>query len=352
MQIAVKYGALSAAPLILESGELALNSGQASVAQRLLSMYEGSVLIGKERGHASGVDIVRLGDIDPDNTLVINLDVLDSVGVFQRLHRDGAEPKIMNFQWINPSTFHHRVNFAAMGLSYACFPTFCSGKRTAAEVREVLQRWAVPALHNNAQLAWADLGVLVDDIPARVATDVPVVLYPAISMSPRKQPAQFIQIVSSVQRKTPIKVIARLAQGSLVSSHALKLGKQSWAKVTPLRNEDDYWSDLARTTAFVATSSEEAYGLQYVEAMVAGVIGIFPNREWARNLVPEGYPFLYDGIAQAEQMLVRAVTRPTECRAQLDRLVNGSFPAWVRENHNSDSFEDAFRKQVVAWFGE
>ena len=83
----------------------------------------------------------KLTSLEPLETLVINLDVIDSVGVFQTMHREGAEPKILNLQWLPPSHYHHKVNFAAMALAYALFPTLCSGERTAGEVTELVRRW-------------------------------------------------------------------------------------------------------------------------------------------------------------------------------------------------------------------
>lgn len=352
MNVAVKYGALGDAPLVSPDGVLVTEGGQASVAQRLLSLYPGAVLIGDERASGDGFEIVTLADIDADETLVINLDVLDSVGIFQRLHRSGAEPKIMNFQWINPSTFHHPVNFAAMGLAYSFFPTFCSGERTAAEVREVTERWALQQLAHRAKVAWADLGVNTERLVERVATPEPVVLYPAISMDARKQPMEFLQIVTAVQKKEPIKVTARLAQSQLASGPAIKLATLRWTSVSPLRaKREDYWTELASTTAFLATSLEEAYGLQYVEALLAGVVGILPDRPWARNLVPPHYPFLYTDTAEAERMLLEAVRDPDGCRARMDAAAGGPFTEWIRTHHGQRGFEEAFKAKVAEWFG-
>lgn len=353
MKYAVKFGALQTQPLVDADGRLIAESGQATIASRLLALYPGSVLIGPQRRACDGFDMVILDDIDPLDTLVINIDILDTVGVFQRLHRDGAEPKILNFQWINPSTYHHPVNFAAMALAYCFFPTFCSGERTAAEVQEVAVRWMPQRLTERLRIGWADLGVRVERLQERQSTPVPVVLYPAVSAVERKRPELFYNIVSNVQKKTPIQVVARLAQSSLVTPFAMKLGTQRWSSVSPLRQQKaDYWADLAKTTAFVATASEESYGLEYVEAMLAGAIGILPKLPWATALVPDNYPYLYDSQAQAEAMLLRAVTEPDQCRAELDALAGGSFTDWIKDNHALREFEQAFQKQVAAWFGE
>lgn len=360
MAVAVKYGWLTDEPILTRDGALVTTDGGATVARRVLNMYPGSKLLAPGPATADGFDVITMDDLDP-STVVINLDVIDSVGVFQRIHRTGAEPRIMNFQWINPSTFHHPVNFAAMGLSYAMFPTFCAGERTASEVREVTRKWCVPTLADRARIAWADLGVRTQLVRPRQPTDVPVVLYPAVSTIDRKQPQVFVDIVEAVAKQTTMLVQARLNTSALASETALRLSRQRWAQVRPLaKGREEYWDELSRTTAFVATATEEAYGLEYVEALLAGAVGILPDRPWARRLVPAGYPFLFTSKGQAEQMLLRAVTSPDECRAEVDAVAAlamgisnpaGALQAWIEANHNVENFDDQFKAKVTEWFG-
>ena len=264
-----------------------------------------------------------------------------------------TDDEIMNFQWINPSTYHHPVNFAALGLSYSFFPTFCSGERTAAEVREVVSRWAIPSLANRARISSSEVGIDTSRPVAHSDLDEPVVLYPAITMDARKQPAEFHKIVAAVAKRTPIRVIARLAPSALTSTPALQLATERWSKVTPLRaTADDYWTELSHTTAFVATATEEAYGLVYVEAMRAGAIGILPNRPWARKLVPDTYPYLYNTAPEAEEMLYEAVTNPQLASDKVDEAVGGGhFTTWIREHHDRSRFDQAFKAKVREWFG-
>lgn len=353
MKVAVKYGALSAAPLVGADGHAATESGQATMARRVLELYPGAVVVGREPMRTPEFDVISIDQVDPEDTLVINLDVLDSACVFQRLHRTGAEPKIMNFQWINPSIYHHPVNFAALGLSYSFFPTFCSGERTAAEVREVVSRWAIPSLANRARIASSEVGIDTTRPVGHTDLDEPVVLYPAITMDARKQPGEFYKIVSAVAKRTPIRVVARLAPSTLTTSAALQLATERWSQVSPLRaSADDYWTELSHTTAFVATATEEAYGLVYVEAMRAGAIGILPNRPWARKLVPDSYPYLYNTTAEAEEMLYEAVTNPQLASDKVDEAVGGGhFTTWIREHHDRSRFDQAFKSKVREWFG-
>ncbi|XVX18887.1 glycosyltransferase family 1 protein [Actinomycetota bacterium] len=351
MQVAVKYGWIDHDPVVDESGALSTGGGGQTIVHRLLDMYPGAVLLDRERREGAQVPVVTFADIDVDDTLVINLDVIDSVGVFQALHTPGNEPKIMNFQWTTPSIYHHQVNFAAMALSYALFPTFCSGNRTAGEVREVLSQWMVSSLGEKAKIAWADLGVFPDRLKEREATDVPRVLYPAIYLSERKQPLRFLEIVEAVRKRTPIQVDMHLAQSHLVTHLAMNFSRRPWINVGPLTApRDDYWGTLSRTTAFLATSNEEAYGIQYLEALLAGAVGIFPDLPWARAILPETYPFFYGSDQQAVDMLTRAVTEPEAALADMASSAGMPISDWVRAHHSKADFEQHLHEQIAAWF--
>ena len=83
---------------------------------------------------------------------------------------------------------------------------------------------------------------------------------------------------------------------------------------------------------------------------MAGAVGVFPDRPWARALLPARYPFFYSTAAEAEKLLYRAVTDTEACRAELDAAANGSFSQWLRDRHNDDRFEQAIADQVREWF--
>lgn len=351
MRVAVKHGSFAREPVVDDEGHLVDDGAGNILVKRLLDVFEGAVLVGTQDRRCDGFDMIPLEFLDAEDTLVINMDVIDSIAVFQLLHRDGAEPKIMNFAWMNPSVYHHRVNFAAMGLSFAMFPTFCNSERTANEVREVVSRWTVQPLAEKARIGWVNLGVRLERVQPRRPTDIPVVLYPAISMAERKQPRLFLEIVERLARRTAIRVEARLHESHLESEAAMTLRMKDWAWVGPLTpTREGYWTALSRTTAFLATALEESYGLEYVEALLAGAIGVFPDRPWAHAILPPGYPFLYSTPAQAQELLYRAVTEPAECRAVLDQSVGGDFIEWIRAAHDDDNFEKAIVAKVAEWF--
>lgn len=348
MRVAVRYEAA----LVDRDGHVAGHDAGATLVRRLLRVFPGSVLIGPGPRRCAGFDLLPLEFIDAAGTVVISMDPLDSPGVWETLSGTGAEPRLMNFVWSNTSEYLHRVERATLALSCALFPTFANSERTATEVREIVSAWTVQPLAEKARISWVNLGVRWEHVRPRHEPPVPVVLYPAIYLSERKRPQAFLDIVERVVKRAPIRVEARLHESHLISEQAMRLSQREWAWVGPLTaSRQDYWDALAHTTAFLATASEESYGLEYVEALVAGAIGVFPDLPWAHAILPDGYPFLYTSPAQAEELLVRAVTEPAACRRELDEVAGGSFARWLHERHDDDRFDKAIVDAVREWFG-
>ena len=351
MRIAIKRDAT----LVDDQGRVAGHDSGATLVRRLLRLFPGAQLIGPGARRCDGFDEVPLEFLDPEETVVINMDVLDSVGVWETIHRSsgGGTPRIMNFVWWSTAALEDQVQVASFALSCALFPTFANSERTATETRELVSRWTVRDLAEQSRLAWVNLGFRLDHVQPRQEPDVPVVLYPAIYLSDRKQPQVFMEVVDQVHKRTPLQVEMRLHESHLVSERAMSISRRNWVWVGPLTaSRTSYWAALAHTTAFVATASEESYGLSYVEAMGAGAIGILPDRHWARALVPEGYPFLYRTTAEAADMLERALTDSAACRRRLDELVEGSFQQWIEDHHSDDAFDREIVTAVRDWFGQ
>lgn len=348
MRIAIKHDTT----VVDVDGRVAGHDAGATLVRRLLRVFDDSVLIGPGPRRCEGFDLIPLEFLDAEETVVINMDVVDSVHVWQQLRRNGSEPRIMNFLWWNPSDSQHRVEQSALALACALFPTFANSERTASEVRETVAQWTIPPLASQAKIAWVNLGFRLEHVRDRAQTRIPVVLYPAIYLSERKQPGLFLDVVERVRKRTPIQVEARLHESHLVSEQAMRMSLKDWIWVGPLTaSRTGYWEALAHTTAFLATSRQESYGMEYVEALAAGAIGVLPDLPWARALVPEAYPFFYQGASQAEELLYRAVTEPDACRAELDAAAGGDFLNWLRERHDDDAFERAIAQRVHEWFG-
>lgn len=327
---------------ITEEGRVAGFDAGATLVRRFLRLFPGAQLIGSEPLQCDGFDVVPVDFIDPSNTLIINMDVLDSPALWNDIFvmSGGEEAKIMNFVWWPVSNLVRPEQAAAVALSCALFPTFANSERTASEVRELVDKLMVTQIAQKLSLGWVNLGFRLDHVQERVPTPVPIVRYPAIYLSSVKRPDLFLEIVERVHKQVPLEVEMRLEGRSLVSEKAMRISQIPWVWVGPLTaTRSSYWESLSHTTAFLATAAEESYGLAYVEALGAEVIGVFPDEEWARSLLPDGYPYLYATKAEAEEMLKRAVSDPAGCVAELDEVVGGSFTEWINKHHSDDTFD-------------
>ncbi|MDR2453910.1 MAG: hypothetical protein LBD51_05100 [Bifidobacteriaceae bacterium] len=352
MKIAIRYSGLAIEP----DGAVGGHGAGDTLVRRLLRVFPGAELIAPQIHRYADFDAVPLEMVDADNTVVINMDVIDSTAVWQTLKDNspsGAAPKVMNFMWWNWTRYETTVELATLSLSCALFPTFANSERTAKAIHEYVHRWTVRPLAERARVSWVNLGIRLEHVQPRQEPERPVVLYPAIYMSERKRPQLFIDIVSKVAKKAPIRVEARLTEQHLVSPQAMALSRNKWAWVGPLTpGRQQYWEALASTTAFLATAREETYGLEYIEALLAGAVGVLPDLAWAHAIVPRGYPFFYNTPAEAEALLLRAVTETAACRAELDAAAGGSFADWLAAHHNDDAFETSIAEHVHRWFPE
>ncbi len=352
MRIAIKWDDVVVDP----EGHVTGHEAGDTLVRRLLRIFPGSQLVGPVARRGEDFDVVPLELLDPTDLVLINMDVADSPQVWQTLGGSsgpGGErgPRIMNFVWWPVTPDADDVRTAAVALSCALFPTFANSERTANEISALVRRWTVQPLAEKARLGWVNLGFRLEHIQPRTYADPPIVLYPAIYLSRHKHPEVFLDIVERVHRTVPLKVEMRLHERHLVTEKAMAISQRDWVWMGPLTpTRQSYWQALARTTAFLATAEEESYGLLYVEALGAGVVGVLPDREWARALVPEGYPFIYRDAAEAVVMLTRALREPDACRRQVDECAGGSFARWVAAHHSDDAFDKAITSRVTEWF--
>ncbi len=214
MKIAVRYIGVQ----IDEDGHIAGHDAGATPVRRLLRVSPGSQVIGLQPHRCDGFEVVPIEMVNGNNTVIINMEFGDAI--------DGLTTK---------------------------------------------------AIADDARIAWVNLGFRIEHVQPRREPEVPVALYPVIYLSERKRPQLFIDVVERVAKRTPIQVEARLHETHLIREMAMNPSRRKWAWVGPLTaTREGYWQALSRTTAFLATSTDESHGLEYVEALAAGAVA--PSR--------------------------------------------------------------------------
>ena len=163
MKVAVRYQDA----LVDAEGHVAGHDAGATLVRRLLRVFPGALLIGPGPRQCEGFDVIPLEFVNGNDTVVINMDVIDSVSLWQTLKNHCDEPQVMNFVWWNTSQYTHPVQRAALALSCALFPTFANSERTAHEVREVVSAWTTQPLAEKARIAWVNLGIRLEHVRPR-----------------------------------------------------------------------------------------------------------------------------------------------------------------------------------------
>ena len=169
VNIAIRYGAA----IVDADGHVSGHDAGATLVRRLLRVFPEARLIGPGPRQGEGFDVIPLEFVDGSDTVVINMDVIDSVGVWQTLKENCDEPKLMNFVWFNTAKYDHRVQRSALGLSCGLFPTFANSERTANEIREIVSGWTIKSIWEEARIAWVNLGHPARARPAAPGDDRP-----------------------------------------------------------------------------------------------------------------------------------------------------------------------------------
>ncbi len=353
MNIAIKRNAT----VVDAEGRIAGMDAGATLVRRFLRLFPDAQLLGPTWQQADGFEVVPLDHIDPADTLIINFDVTDSPVLWEQIliNSGGEGAHILNFIWFPIEPDAPETQKAALALSCALFPTFASSERVATSVDDLVRQLVVPSLAQKARLGWVNLGFRLDHVQARQPHTVPTVLYPAIYLSDRKRPEVFLRIVEKVRQRIPVNVQMQLDDVDLDRLAPRLLREFPWISPSPLHtSRAAYYDNLAQLAAFVATSADESYGLTYIEALGAGVVGIFPDLPWARALLPDNYPFLYpDGDEDAAaELLLSVISDPKWTTDQLDGVAGGSFATWLQQNHNDEAFDREVKHRVARWFGD
>jgi hypothetical protein len=349
-RFAFKFESTFGAPLVAGNGRPGGDDSGGSLLRRLMRLAADPILVddtapGPAQVGWQGPTYTRLPLrlLPVNDTVLVNLDVVDSPELYRRL-RGGSwrhRPRLVNVVWWNLSEWADPVERSLLAVSFARFPTFCNSARTEAEVRSLVAEHC-PAAGRSARIASANLGVsdpgVVRDEAARS------VVYPAMWLFARKRPELFADIVAPVAARAKVPVRVRLAARELGRPVAKAWAGQPGWQVSGLAPGPVYRRELGQATVFVASALDESYGIQYAELMLAGAVGLFPDRGWVDTLVPGGFPLRYGSAAQARQLLGGVLAEPDAAR----QVMAGPVDV-LRREHRPEAFDQAFLARMGEW---
>ncbi|QOP66231.1 glycosyltransferase [Arthrobacter phage DanielleIgnace] len=340
-----------------EDGNIVGQDSGSTLLRRIIGLYPKADLIWGDRViETPWGRVIPLKKVDVNNTVVISFDVLETPKLFldMKLTPGFHHPKVLNFAWWNAPEFSTPVRREVFSISMALFPVIGNSPKVIQESKDLIRKHLGVKMLGQMRTAWTFLGVDVEKIPTeRREEQIPVVQYPAMFMTMRKNPEQFLKICAAVRRRTPLNARMRLHKSGIKADVLESVKDETWVQVMAVPpSKQQYYDMLPTETAFLATSSDESYGIGFLESLYAGLIGIFPDKPWCKQILPPGYPFLFRTDEEAEEMLYLALTRPEWARAQVDAVAGGSVQDWIRENHNAADFDREFVRLVEEFYPE
>lgn len=186
-----------------------------------------------------------------------------------------------------------------------------------------MRRYVQPAvldevLRNSCVIPMGFPMALQDEIRARRSDPTGVVMWGA-RWSASKRPEDTMKVLAAT--KCPVIV---------TSPDALNVVRQEWPSFEchAFAGPAEFVATAEQASAFVCMSRTESYGIGWLELLAAGVLGVFDDKPWVRDLLPE-YPY---------------VTSSTDDMATMARwMANNALPLersywaeFVRSKHRVD----------------
>lgn len=333
-------------PLRIERGQLVGQDSGTHLLRRMIGYWPGCAILSEVPEQCDGFRLIGPNSVRNTESLVISMAPMETISTYWALRTSVMRtPHLVNFFWSNIGDFTGRKPQQLLGCALGAFPTFANSPRMLGELKNVARKAVSPSVFAENRWAACPLGVEVDKIPFRVSDARPVqVMYPSLFLMQRKQPEIFEEVVLTGLAGLDVAVQANLAPGYLDSEMAREWRGHGWF-VGPPPSREQYLEELAGQDVFLATAREESYGLQYLELMAAGAVGVFPDRPWARAILPGDYPLLFRSKDEAKAML-RLAAQDGILRANLA----GECRAMVELHHDSALFDKVFPSVMEEWF--
>jgi len=116
--------------------------------------------------------------------------------------------------------------------------------------------------------------------------------------------------------------------------HREKWERQPWFEIQHGQNSEQYLKFLASADVFFSWFTGEAGGVAYWEQLAAGLVGLFYDCKWARDLLPDDYPFFFETKDEATAMAMSVLMDVQKAKRALDDV---GIQKWLDESFHPSS---------------
>lgn len=110
----------------------------------------------------------------------------------------------------------------------------------------------------------------------------------------------------------------QVVTGSAASKLKMVKDAKPYAYITTYggAGRTEFLRQAAKAHVFITNSPYEDFSATICELLYTGLLPVMPAADWARYLLPEGYPLLFDSMTEGQMMLRYAVDNVEDLRAQ------------------------------------
>lgn len=104
-------------------------------------------------------------------------------------------------------------------------------------------------------------------------------------------------------------------------------------------SREDFLERAVKSHVFICASDDESWPAGFWEQLYLVQVGIFPDQEWARAVLPKNYPYIFSSKNEAHAMLRWIYENYDEALAKVSWIRE-----WIRENANMEKTVTNFLK--------
>jgi len=297
-----------------------------------------------------------LEKLDFNKILVIDMQSLTAFDLWKGLHSPPYKfPKVMLDYVENTEDFPNTdPRMIAMLQSYVFMPTIVNSAATMRQLGEKAVRYFQPAaIAKNEQRHVANLGLMMDELATVRAENVQkyekfTFIYSGSHLMGFKNIDAQLKVFDYLFKAGLDFDFRMYVYPGSDRKKADKLAEgRPYMKVGDALGQQGYWREARKCHAFIHTSKNETYGFAVWELIELGVLGLFLDRQWIRDISYPGEEFVGKGTKEISA-IARSLFLTDEQEPQYKNLLEKQQEWWqeARKEHTQEYAKQSYLNAV------